>query len=160
MTGAGALAFPRSFVRQLDEYSCGPAALATVARLYGVGLDYMFFRDLMNPCPLRGSKPEAMAAGAKAHLPYAGHGEGSYTGGIAIANIIHVSDVEEGHYVVFLERGGDEIIYYDPYDHEILTVAQADLRWVSDDDPPLVEWSVNFKPLPGMTFECWKNLAG
>lgn len=158
--GGGGIVFPSSFIRQLDDYSCGPACLATVARLFGVDRDYGFFRDLMDPCPEIGSRPEKMAAGARAHLPYSGHGEGTYTGGVAIANIIHVSDVEEGHYVVFLERRGDDFVYYDPYDHDILRVGRADLRWESDDDPPLIEWTINFRTLPGMDFNSWLRVPG
>jgi len=155
MTAKSGIVFPRHFTRQLDDYSCGPAALTTVARLFDVEKDYLFFRNLMDPCPRIGSIPEKMAAGAKAHLPYTGHGENTYQGGIAIANIIHVSDVEEGHYVVFLDRRDDAFVYYDPYDHAVMQVARGDLRWISDDDPPLVEWTINFAPLPGMAFDDW-----
>ena len=149
------------FVPQRDDYSCGAACLATVARLYQMGTaDYAAFRALLEPDPETGSCALKMAEISRGFLPVESIGEDSYTGGIAIANITE----DEGHYVVFLCRKGDRVIYYDPYEHDVLVKDIDQINWMSDPSWTsktgyhLKRWSINFEPLPGNSFERWENL--
>lgn len=145
------------FIYQRDDYSCGPACLATVSLIFGRETDYEFFRQLLIPNPQSGTRNSQLAAAAAAHLGATAHGEGIYQGGLAIANIIHEPS-NEGHYVVFLEKSAaGEIAYYDPYDHEIHIKKQQDIKWVSETGH-LENWSVNFPPVEGMGFDDWKAL--
>lgn len=131
------------FIRQADDYSCGAACLATVANLYGVSRDYGFFRSFLSPDPQTGSCNLRMIAASEAHLPFRNAGEGSYEGGVAIANVIAHG---EGHYVVFLARDGDEITYYDPWPHAVIAANVADIVWTSETGH-LKRWTVNYAPL-------------
>ncbi|TNE31181.1 MAG: hypothetical protein EP349_04340 [Alphaproteobacteria bacterium] len=144
------------FIYQRDDYSCGPACLATVSLILGKETDYDFFRQLLIPNPESGTRNSQLAAAAAAHLGAVSHGEDSYRGGIAIANIIHPPS-RDGHYVVFLDKRDDKIIYYDPYDHEIHICLQDDIEWVSEEGH-LEKWSVNFPPQEDADFDFWKSL--
>ena len=144
------------FIYQRDDYSCGPACLATVSLILGKETDYEFFRQLLIPNPESGTRNSQLAAAAAAHLGAVAQGENIYRGGLAIANIIHEPS-EDGHYVVFLDKQDDEIAYYDPYDHEIHIRKQDDIRWVSESGH-LEKWSVNFPPLENADFALWKSL--
>jgi hypothetical protein len=140
------------FIRQDDEYSCGAACMATVARLFGQYKDdYNFFRDQLAPDPGKGVHNDDMISASRNYLPFDGAGEGAYTGGVAIANIIQKG---EGHFVVFLCREKDQILYYDPYEHELVQTAEKDIEWVSETDK-LQKWAINFKPVPGNSLPKW-----
>jgi hypothetical protein len=156
--GAGGInympVFDDLFVRQRDEYSCGVACLATVARLYGVvETDYDALRVLLNPCPDMGSCHLKMAEVSRDLLPFAGVGEDCYAGGIAVA---YIFDEDEDHYVVFLSQQGDEVIYYDPYEHRIFIKNRAAINGVAT-LRSLKNWVVNFQPLEGASFAEWKR---
>ena len=149
------------FVPQQDDYSCGAACLATVARLYQLAaVDYDAFRVLLDPNPETGSSALKMAEVSRGYLPVESLGEDSYNGGVAIANITE----DEGHYVVFLCRKGDRVIYYDPYEHEVLVKDIDQINWMSDPSWTsktgyhLRRWSINFAPLPDNSFERWESL--
>ncbi|MBI1215532.1 MAG: hypothetical protein GC185_06915 [Alphaproteobacteria bacterium] len=143
------------FIRQQDEISCGPACLATVAKLYGVDdVDYAFFRGLLKPDPAVGSCNFQMAEVSEKYLPFKSAGEDSYAGGVGVANIME----DEGHYVVFLNLEGDEIVYYDPYDHKIFTKALSSLNWISESGH-LTRWSVNFTPVAQNSNALWQAIA-
>ena len=145
------------FIYQRDDYSCGPACLATVSLIFGRETDYEFFRQLLIPNPESGTRNSQLAAAAAAHLGAVAHGEKTYRGGVAIANIIHEPS-NDGHYVVFLDKNdAGEIAYYDPFDHEIHIKKQDDIKWLSKDEC-LENWSVNFPPLENVTFDDWKAL--
>lgn len=144
------------FERQKDDISCGPACLASVAKLYGVlDVDYEFFRKLMNPDPAVGSCNIKMAEAASHHLPFDSVGENTYKGGIAIANVL---DRGEGHYILLLARKDDDVIYYDPYDHDIRKAPIASLEWVSESGH-LRNWAINFAPQPERNFSYWKKFT-
>lgn len=146
--------FNSLFERQRDEISCGPACLATVAKLYNVkDVDYDFFHALMDPDPAVGSCNFKLAAACEKYLPFDSAGEDVYKGGIAIANVI---DRGEGHYILLLGKKGGDVVYYDPYDHAIRTEPVARLDWISESGH-LKKWAVNFKPQPGKDFDYWKN---
>jgi len=145
------------FIYQRDDFSCGPACLATVALIYGKkDKDYDFFRDTLTPDPKIGSCNMQLAAAAAAHLGALAHGEGIYEGGVAVANIIHPPS-REGHYVVMLDKKDDEIIYYDPYDHEIHIRKEQDIEWVSESGH-LKNWAVVFPPVEDSGFDRWAGL--
>lgn len=144
-----------TFVRQPDGYTCGPACLASVARLYGIsdtGFDAL--RQALSPNPQTGSDNMDMAAVAASCLPFVSAGEDNYTGGVAVANIMQ----GEGHYVVFLCREDDRILYYDPEFHEFAIKKIDDIDWVSESGH-LKKWAINFAPLPDNSFDHWRQLA-
>lgn len=148
--------FQALFVWQQDEFSCGPACLATVAKIYGIGnVDYQFFRNSLNPIPTVGSCNLKMVDVSRAHLPFESAGEDSYKQGIAVANII---DGGEGHYVVFLARKGDKIIYYDPYEHDIVVTTMEKMKWISESGH-LKRWSINFLPQQDKNFDFWLRFS-
>lgn len=145
---------PQLFVRQQDDISCGPACLATVANIYGQeGVGYALFRRLLEPDPKVGSCNFKLAEVSRLHLPYHSAGEDCYARGIAVANITE----DEGHYVVFLCMKGDEVMYYDPWDHKIFRKKIAALNWVSESGH-LKRWAVNFRPKPENSFSLWESV--
>lgn len=147
------------FTRQADAYSCGPACVVSAAKLYGkTDVAYDDVRQLLSPDPIIGSKNEDVAELCKNRLPFSSTGENTYTGGVAIANIIQ----DEGHYVLFLKKEGDDVIYYDPYHHELVINKLDQVEWISESGH-LKNWSVNLQPLPddfpAKTLADWRKLA-
>lgn len=143
------------FLRQRDEFSCGPACLASAAAIYGAtSADYDKFRAALNPNPVTGSDNFDMAAQAEKHLPFVSSGEDCYAGGIAVANIIQ----EEGHYVLFLCREGDRVIYYDPYHHEFVEDDIHAIEWISESGH-LKNWCINLAPVENNSIERWRHMA-
>ena len=155
----------RIFTRQRDEISCGPACLATVAKLYAaLGLSlhdekrlktYMDFRAAANPSEEVGTPEETVRALCERHLPYESAGARTYHGGVAIADIVQEG---EGHYVVFLCKKDDVILYYDPYENELVADKMAHIDWRSGFESA-EQWSVNFKVFPDNSFERWLDMA-
>jgi hypothetical protein len=146
--------FDDLFVRQRDDYSCGVACLATVARLYGVAeTDYDALHLLLKPSPDMGSCHLKMAEVSRALLPFAGAGEDCYAGGIAVA---YIFDEDEDHYVVFLSQKDGAVIYYDPYEHRLFIKNHADINGVAT-LRTLKNWVVNFQPLEGYSFAAWEK---
>lgn len=149
-TPAGSL-----FLRQRDEYSCGPACLASAAAVYQIKqVDYDKFRTALKPHPQTGSDNFDMAAQAAAHLPFVSAGEDIYAGGIAVANIIQ----EEGHYVLFLCREGGRVIYYDPYHHTLVEEDIAAIEWISESGH-LKKWCINLAPITDNSLQRWRDMA-
>ena len=143
------------FVFQHDEFSCGPACLASAAALYGVSSpDYEKLRRLLNPNPQTGSDNFDMARVAEAHLPFVSSGEDCYAGGVAIANIVQ----EEGHYVLFLCREGDRVLFYDPYHHELVEDDIGAIEWVSESGH-LTKWCINLAPVENNSMAKWYGMA-
>lgn len=147
------------FIRQRDDFSCGVACLATAGRLYRRERpDYHFFRKELKPVPKIGTPVCAMSAVSLRHLPVSKIGEGSYQNGVAVALIMHGEGAAaEGHYVVFLCSDGENIIYYDPYDHKIIEKKIAEIVWHGECDP-LERWALNFEPLQNNSMALWRGL--
>lgn len=157
--------FDRFFIRQQDDYSCGPACLATIARLHNLPAekDYAFFRERIGPCPDMGTHPHDITDVCQAELPTRSFGEGVYHGGIALAYILH-QPTHIDHYVVFLARQDDRIIYYDPWDHALYNDKIQNIKWRSTFDWPYIEgdlkhWSVNFAVVEDLTFDFLADFA-
>ncbi|MBU6474762.1 MAG: hypothetical protein KGL10_09450 [Alphaproteobacteria bacterium] len=149
------------FTRQEDEISCGPACLATVAKLYAAcdgarpAMDYAAFRAAAAPRDDVGTPEKIMQALCEEHLPCESAGPSTYHGGVAIADITQEG---EGHYVVFLCGKDGEILYYDPYHHELVIDRLEDVRWTSGFENS-AQWSVNFKKFPDNSFDRWLGMA-
>lgn len=143
------------FVRQLDDYSCGPAALATVSKIYQLGLTYDDLHFEADPDPLVGTSEQVMTRITADFFPAETAGENTYQGGVAIACIIQGG---EGHYVVLLEKENDKVIYYDPYEHELVIEKIDKIDWANGDRSSK-NWAVNFTPLPKNSFDVWLALA-
>ena len=148
------------FQRQLDDHSCGPACLTTVARIYGAGETYDKIRSLLNPSPATGTPQETMQQIGGTLAPLETAGAHSYTGGVAIANIIQEG---EGHYVVFLAREGDHVLYYEPYYHELVIDHIDSIVWDSGTWEPgsarASHWTANYAPVNDNNFEKWLAMA-
>lgn len=145
------------FVWQKDDYSCGPACLTTIGNLYAVAdATYDKLRLILEPNTAVGSCNFKMAAVSRDFFDVASDGEDSYHGGVAVANIMQE---EEGHYVVFLCREDDKVIYYDPYHHELVIDILDDLEWISE-SKHLTRWSINYAPHPHTTLAAWRALGG
>lgn len=144
-------------IPQSSEYTCGPACAATVAAIYGVERDYAFFCNALEPDPDIGTPEGDLAAVCRKYLPCTDYGEESYRGGVSIAFIIHRPSGDE-HYVVFLDRRGDDIVYYEPYDDDIVTKPISDIEWGAECGR-LSNWSVNFTPIDGADFSTWEKLG-
>ncbi len=153
------------FMRQQDEISCGPACLATVANLYhAIGLatgsekalkTYDDFRAAARPSEEVGTPEETIIDLCEKHLPCESAGAASYHGGVAIADIMQGG---EGHYVVFLKQKDDLILYYDPYEHELVIDKMANVDWQSGFEKTK-QWSVNFTEFSNNSFERWLDMA-
>ena len=158
------------FIRQKDDYSCGPACLATIARLRGLdaGKNYAFFRELLGTSKAVGTHPLDIIDACKEHFTVLMEGEQVYHGGLALAYIVHQSPAVDhsavDHYVVFLALKNDKIMYYDPYDDKIFDDNINNLKWYSTENwsgikGGLKQWSVNFRPVKGLTFDFLKQFA-
>lgn len=138
--------FANFFHRQRDEYSCGPACMATVFSLAAGGIktdqisSYAHFRKLMRPDPDYGTPQETMESIAQGHLPYAQSGpNGTVLGGKVSIGLVRYwymvagTPESEGHYVVILDIKGHNraqtVTYYDPYDHRINQAPFEDFDW-------------------------------
>ncbi len=153
------------FTRQEDGISCGPACLATVANIYhAIGLaagdekalrTYDDFRAAARPSEEVGTPEERIQDLCEKHLPYESAGASSYHGGVAIADIMQGG---EGHYVVFLKQKDDLMLYYDPYEHELVIDKIAHVDWQSGFEKTK-QWSVNFIEFSGNSFERWLDMA-
>lgn len=143
------------FMRQQDDHSCGPASLATVAKIYNVDISYDKMRGIVKPDPKVGTAQEKIEQVAGMFLPFELAGENSYKGGVAVANIVQEG---EGHYVVFLAREGDKVIYYEPYWHELVIDDIKNLEWHSGDGK-LAKWAADFAPIENNSIESWLKYA-
>lgn len=148
------------FIRQQDDISCGPACLASAAKIFGIqGTGYADFRAILNPDPDVGSVNEDVAGLCAATLPFHNAGENTYNGGAAVANIMFEG---EGHYVLFLAREGNDVLYYEPFHHELVIERIDKLDWISESGH-LKKWSANLGPLPddfpAKSFDDFKRLA-
>jgi len=145
------------FVWQKDDYSCGPACLTTVGRLYAVAAaTYDTLRAILAPDTDVGSCNFRMAAVSRDFLPVISDGEDTYHGGVAVANIMQEG---EGHYVVFLCREEGNVIYYDPYHHELVIDRPEALAWISE-SKHLTRWSINYGPLAARGIAAWRIIGG
>lgn len=145
------------FVWQKDDYSCGPACLTTIGNLYGVATaTYDTLRAILEPNTAVGSCNFKMTAVSRDFFPVTGDGEDTYHGGVAVANIIQE---KEGHYVVFLCREEDRVIYYDPYHHELVIDRLNDLEWISE-SKHLTRWSINYGPHKARSIQAWRKIGG
>ena len=132
--------FEGLFFRQQDDYSCGPACIVTVAKIYGVsGLDYNDIRHEMGTNDDIGTPSQAMVEASQKYLPFNAAGESIYSGGIAIARIFD----EEDHYVVFLDLEKDQVLYYEPYDHVLVECDIQDIDWRSETET-LWDFTINY----------------
>lgn len=157
LTGTDGDAF---FQRQLDDHSCGPACLTTVGRIYGADGTYAEIRAALNPDPDTGTPQERMATLGGVFAPLETTGAHTYTGGVAIANIMQEG---EGHYVVFLAREGGEVLYYEPYHHELVIDHIDNIVWDCGTWDPgsdrASHWTANYAPLDDNSFEKWLAMA-
>lgn len=166
--------FRKSLIRQRDDYSCGPACLSTIAALHGIGSvkSYDFFRGILQPRPAIGSHPHAMIAAAMENLPCTGAGEGVYEDGLALGYIVYEKNkilpsfLEKAtdHYVVFLGKKENKIVYYDPYDDRIYNRGLNKLKWHSTFTWPFIDhtlrhWTVTFETPKGFDFDATAALA-
>ena len=157
---------------QRNDYSCGPACLATIARLHGCDKDYKFFCELLEPKANTGSHPLAMVDAAALYLPMTSSGEKIYDGGLGIGYIVY-QDSEKSpwrkqdnidHYIVLLAKCDNDIFYYDPWDDQVYQHDVRKMRWHSTFSWPCMpekfeRWSVNFKTPEKLTTNLCASIA-
>lgn len=151
--------FDKTFIRQLDDFSCTAAACATIARLYGLSADkdIGFFKKELR-VGFDGAKHKHVKRVCKEHLPFVDKGKGTYRGGIAFGYIQHKPDGED-HAVIFLARKDDTLIYYDPFDHLIFKDSIANMRHNKKEADPCKGWVANFPAIEGADFDFWEKHA-
>lgn len=134
--------------------------MTTVSRIYGAGETYDKIRALLNPSPATGTPQDVMQQVGSMFAPLETTGAHSYTGGVAIANIMQEG---EGHYVVFLAREGDKVLYYEPYYHELVIDQIESIVWDSGawepDSARASHWTANYAPINDNNFEKWLAMA-
>lgn len=143
------------FVRQQDDYSCGPACMATLSNIYGTGLTYEECREYANPDPETGTDHNLLAFICDQYMPFDSAGTHAYRGNVGIAL---VTQEGEGHYVVTLAQEGDRIAYYDPYHHEIVVDNVKDIEWFSA-SAGVADWAINMAPVEGNSIQRWLDMA-
>ena len=157
LTGTDGDAF---FQRQLDDHSCGPACVTTVARIYGARDTYEEIRARLNPSPATGTPQDSMQRIGGSVAPLETTGAHTYTGGVAIANIMQEG---EGHYVVFLAQEDSKVLYYEPYHHELVIDHIDNIVWDCGTWDPgsdrASHWTANYAPLDDNSFEKWLAIA-
>lgn len=134
--------------------------MTTVSRIYGAAETYDKIRALLNPSPATGTPQDVMQSVGAMLAPLETSGPHSYTGGVAIANIMQEG---EGHYVVFLAREGDNVLYYEPYYHELVIDRIDNIVWDSGTWEPgsarASHWTANYAPINDNHFEKWLAMA-
>jgi len=143
------------FVRQQDDYSCGPACMATLSNIYDSGLSYEECRDYANPDPAVGTDHNLLAFICDQYMPFESAGVGGYHGDVGIALITQEG---EGHYVVLLAQEGGRVAYYDPYHHELVVDNVKDIDWFSA-SAGVANWSINMSPLEDNSIRRWLDMA-
>lgn len=130
---------------QTDEYSCAVACVATVAAILSRTIAEEDIRRTLAPSPETGVGHADLVPYAQKHLGATDFGAGVYKDGPAIANILQDG---HGHYVVFLDRRGDEILYYDPEHNALCVKKERDIDWRAEQER-VAKWSINFEKPPG-----------
>jgi len=130
--------------RQTTPYTCGPACLATVTRLVTDRTVYEAeLAQELGALPGIGVDHDDLANWAqKNDLPVTSEGEGTYDGGVAIANIKNPTS-HIGHFVIMLGRRGDIYRYYCPLFGEVFEKHRDQILW-ENMNGELKNWSVSF----------------
>lgn len=130
---------------QKTDYTCGVAAVEAM------------FAVLSKPCPLAtdalqhtlGAKPKTgvenhvLVDWLLANAPVRSHGEDTWCGGIAIANVYYRDElIESGHFELFLGNLDGVVYSWCPWLGEIRQRPLQDIEWRSGDNR-YQRWSVN-----------------
>ncbi len=130
--------------RQTTPYTCGPACLVAVNRL--VGTEVFYEHDIaeeLGALPGIGVDHNDLTNWSIKHtLPVNSHGEHTYKGGVAIANIKNpVSHI--GHFVIMLGVRNNIYRYYCPLFGEVFEKHGDDILW-ENMNGELKHWAVSF----------------
>lgn len=131
-----------AFPRQKTRFTCGPAVLAAVANLLGKPVREEDIARALGSVDVTGTDHRDLARWAQENLPVASRGEGTYAGGLAIANIRN-PDSGVGHFVLFLGERAGQIRYYCPLLGKTVAAHPDAIDW-RNSDGTLHRWSVNF----------------
>ncbi len=132
-----------TFPRQTTRFTCGPACLAAVSMLFGKPIKEDNIAQEVAAEDFLGTKTGAMDEWSCANLPYKSAGEGTYSNGLAIANIRR-KESGTGHYVLILGKKNDVIRYYCPLIGETVDAPEKDIMWINSNGS-LKKWSINFE---------------
>lgn len=118
--------------QQTTPFSCGPAAVISADLFMGgtLGLSESELIEVLDSRPRVGTDTYRLAEFCKRNFPGVVAGEGSYRGGLAIANIRNWRD-GQGHFVVFLSGDDDEVTIFDPFDGSTSVRKWVDLDFCS-----------------------------
>lgn len=145
----------RFFQRQDGGIACAVSCLASAAKITGCDKPYDFFLEKLKPSDEYGTPNSEILRVAGLHLPVTTAGEGVYSGGLAVANIIFEG---EGHFVLMLGEKNRRVIYYEPFHHNIVVEPRVQIEWRSGWDHDR-EWAINFTTPPGHDFDHWLGLV-
>jgi len=145
------------FIRQPDNISCGPAALATAyalttgSRTMPGGKDALdHFLEVCTPDKDVGTSPEVLISAADSSLSVVDIGPRPTLtkGGVILRKYLDpgAPDLKsmDDHWVVVLGIKGNEISVYCPYDHKISTMDFRSMDWCShsfSEQPESIDFS-------------------
>lgn len=127
---------------QTTKFTCGAAALSTVASIFGVNITEENAANVCGTVPGKGTCNETLKKVASSFLPVKDCGENVYQGGLAIANIRNQIS-KGGHYVVLLGEKDNQYRYFCPKLGAIVMTHKDDIRWMNSSDN-LKNWSLCF----------------
>lgn len=129
--------------RQKRNFTCGIAAMATISQLLGLNFPKGTLLSNVGAKPEVGTENEDIINWALEHMPVHSHGENSYSGGLALANIQN-KDSGIGHYVVFLGQKDGRLRYWCPLLGDVFESAEDEIVW-KNSTGDVCRWSVNFE---------------
>lgn len=132
--------------KQTTSYSCSAASLVAINEIIECPVHYneMELVNLLGAKPLIGVDTDKLLQYCRSFYGKSIHsyGEGTYHGGLALANIKNWRD-GIGHFVVFLNKINDNIFIFDPFDGLIHMKKFSDIDFVSGCGG-YKEFSINF----------------
>lgn len=135
--------------RQLDNFSCGPASVNALHQI-STYFDWQkpnsqakpIIYDICKPLPVIGTdNPMIVKAMQVLNIPLSNHGENAWDGSVAVVNLKNVES-GVGHFVVFLKRIGEDVVFFDPILSDIIKMRLNDIQW-QNSDGSLIKWAAN-----------------
>lgn len=130
---------------QSTTFTCGPSVCASALKLIDpktLADEATLAREFESRA-LAGTCHERILNWALMSLPVTSFGEGTYNGGLAIANIRNpVSG--NGHFVLMLGRQQGRLEFYCPYLDQTVTIHEEVLDW-SNGTGTLSNWVINLR---------------
>jgi len=117
--------------------------MATILQLLGIHFPAGTLLSHIGAKPLVGTENDHIVKWAIEFMPVSSHGEDTYQGGLAMANIQN-KDSGIGHYVVLLGVQDDLIRYWCPLLGSVFEEKEEDIIW-KNSTGEVIRWSINFE---------------